>query len=382
MSGIEIDLAVSEGPFRLEARFLAPTPGVVALFGPSGAGKSTLVNAIAGLVPATGIIRIDGETWLDSHAHVDVPAECRGVGYVFQDARLFPHLDVAGNLAYGERRAAGRRRVASRAEVVELLGLGALLDRRTHRLSGGERQRVALGRALLAQPRLLLLDEPLAAIDAARREEVLPYLLRLRDSARIPMLYVSHQYDEVLRLATQLVLVEDGRTIAAGTPASLSADATLRRLVGPDGVGSVLETEVAEVDPATGLVGLQIGAGRLRLSQPGAALGDRLRLHILARDVIVATEEPRALSVRNALPAVLAALVDESAEDVLAMLELGPVTVMARITRAAVRELRLAPGMRVWALVKAASLRGHAYARRPAEAGGSADPSTPSYTKE
>jgi molybdate transport system ATP-binding protein len=377
VSGIEVDLVATRGPFRLEAKFVAPTPGVVALYGPSGAGKSTLVNAIAGLVAATGSIRIDEETWLDSAAGRDLAAEHRGVGYVFQDARLFPHLDVAGNLAYGERRAAGRRRITTRAEVIDLLGLGTLLGRRHHQLSGGERQRVALGRALLAQPRLLLLDEPLASIDAARREEVLPYLLRLRDTARIPMLYVSHQYEEVLRLATHLVLVDAGRVVASGTPAALSAAATLRRMVGPDGVGTVLETEVAEVDAASGLVSLAVGAGRLRLPCPGAALGDRLRLHILARDVIVAIEEPRGLSVRNALPAVLCGLEDESAEDVLAMLEIGSVTVMARITRAAVRELRLAPGMPVWGLVKAASLRGHASAHRPATAGGHVAPSTP-----
>jgi molybdate transport system ATP-binding protein len=370
VSSIEIDLTATRGAFRLEARFAAPTPGVVALYGASGAGKSTLVNAIAGLAGAQGVIRVDGATWLDSAAHIDVPAEARGVGYVFQDTRLFPHLDVAGNLGYGERRAAGRRRVATRDEVVDLLGLGALLGRRVHRLSGGERQRVALGRALLAQPRLLLLDEPLAAVDAARRDEVLPYLVRLRDASRIPMLYVSHHYDEVLRLATHVVLLEDGRTVAAGPPAVLSADPALRRMVGPDGVGTVLETEVAEVDPASGLAGLPVGTGLLRLSHPGACVGDRMRLHILARDVIVATEVPHALSVRNVLPALLAALVDESAEDVLAMLEIGDATLMARITRAAVRELRLAPGMRVWALVKAASLRGHAYARQPAGAGG------------
>ncbi len=362
MNSIEVDIRASRGAFRLEARFHAPTPGVVSLYGPSGAGKSTIVNALAGLVAATGTIRVDGETWLDSAASIDVPAHQRGIGYVFQDARLFPHLDVAGNLAYGERRAGSRSGVATAGEVIDLLGLAPLLDRRVHRLSGGERQRVALGRALLAQPRLLLLDEPLASIDAARREEVLPYLLRLRDAARVPMLHVSHQYDEVLRLATHLVLVDRGQVAAEGAPSGLFMDATLRRLIGPDGVGAVLESRVGEVDAATGLIALPLGAGHLRLSQPGARVGDRLRLHILARDVIVATEEPRSLSVRNALPAVVAALEDESDEDVLAMLAVGSEMLMARITRAAVRELGLAPGMDVWALVKAASLRGHAYA--------------------
>jgi molybdate transport system ATP-binding protein len=376
MSGIRIDVEVTRGGFCLRAQLEAPTPGIIALYGASGAGKSTLVNAIAGLVPARGTVRIDGEVWLDSARGVDVPAERRGVGYVFQDARLFPHLNVAGNLAYGARRA-GSRRVTRQDDVVDLLGLAPLLGRRIHHLSGGERQRVALARALLAQPRLLLLDEPLAAIDAARRDEVLPYLIRLRDASRIPMLYVSHQYEEVLRLATHVVLVEGGRTVASGTPAALSRDSALRRLVGPDGVGAVLETRVAEVDAGTGLAALPLGGGVLRLSQPGAAVGDRVRLHILARDVIVATRIPEGLSVRNVVPAVIAALIDESADDVLALLAVGDETLMARITRSAARELALAPGMPVWALVKAASLRGHAYARRPADAGGSVDPSTP-----
>lgn len=378
MSGISIDVRAARGEFRLHAEFLAPTPGVVALYGTSGAGKSTLVHAIAGLVPASGTVRIDGETWLDSSRGIDVPAERRGVGYVFQDARLFPHLDVEGNLDYGARRSRGAV-VARRDDVVELLGLAPLLARRVHRLSGGERQRVALGRALLAQPRLLLLDEPLAAIDAARRDEVLPYLVRLRDASRIPMLYVSHQYDEVLRLATHVVLMADGRAVANGTPSALSRDPALRRVVGPDGVGAVVETEVTALDAATGLAQMPLGNGMLRVPQAGVAIGDRVRLHIHARDVIIATRPPEGLSVRNVIAAVIESMSSDGDEDVLVMLAVGREGLMARVTAAAAHELSLAPGQSVWALVKAASLRGHAYARRAAEAGAGtdADPSAP-----
>ena len=359
----EADFTAERGAFRLAARFTAPTPGVIALFGASGAGKTTLVNAIAGLIPATGTVRLDGVAWLDSAGGVDLPAERRRIGYVFQDARLFPHLDVASNLGYGERRAPPGQQFATRDEIVALLGLGPLLTRRVHRLSGGERQRVALGRALLAQPRLLLLDEPLAAIDAARRDEVLPYLESLRDRFAIPMLYVSHRYDEVLRLATHVVLLASGRVLASGSPSELSLDPGLRAIVGVDAVGAVLEVEVAAADAATGLVSVAVGGGRLRLAMPDARVGARLRLHVLARDVILATAPPHGLSVRNALAGTLAEIVAEGSDAVLAVVDLAGARLLARVTREAVAELGLQPGLPVWALIKAASLRGHAFAR-------------------
>ena len=359
---LEVELTAAHGGFALEARFAAPTPGVTALFGPSGAGKSTLVTAIAGLLPAArGRVCFDGSAWLDSARGTRVPPERRRIGCVFQDLRLFPHLDVLGNLLYGERRAPPDCRYVKREELIALLGLGALLDRRVHRLSGGERQRVALARALLAQPRLLLLDEPLAALDVARRDEVLPYLETLRDRYAIPMLYVSHQYDEVLRLATHVVLIDGGRVLGSGTPAALGVDPALRRLVGSEAVGAVLDLEALAVDAATGLVSVALGRELLRLVLPGARQGARLRLHVLARDVILATERPRGLSVRNALPATLTALADEGPDAVLATLAVEGTELLARITRAAVAELGLAPPMPVWALIKAASLRGRAF---------------------
>jgi molybdate transport system ATP-binding protein len=364
---LEFEVSATQGGFALAARFVAPTPGVTALFGPSGAGKSTVVKAIAGLLPgASGRVCFDGTHWLDSVNGTDVPAERRRVGCVFQDLRLFPHLDVLGNLRYGDRRAPAAGRYATLEEIVALLGLGALLSRRVHQLSGGERQRVALGRALLAQPRLLLLDEPLAALDLARREEVLPYLESLRDRYAIPMLYVSHQYDEVLRLATHIVLLERGRVLANGTPAALGLDPRLRSLIGSEAVGAVLDLEVLAVDAASGLASVALGTATLRFAMPGAQRGALVRVHILARDVILATAPPQGLSVRNALPATLAALVDEGPDAVLATLEVAGTQLLARITRAAVAELGLAAPMPVWALIKAASLRGQAFLQRGA----------------
>lgn len=222
---LAVQLRHRAGDFHLDATFEAPTPGVVALFGRSGCGKTTLVNLLAGLRRAeAGRVHVDGEDWLDTQRGLDLPAEQRGVGYVFQDARLFPHYRVRGNLLYGARRARDRRESISFDDVVDLLGLAPLLDRRPGTLSGGEKQRVALGRALLARPKLLLLDEPLSSLDAARREEVLPCLERLRDHCAIPMVLVSHQFDEVLRLATHVVVMDAGRVVAAGdvTEVSLS----------------------------------------------------------------------------------------------------------------------------------------------------------------
>ena len=211
---LSVAAAKKRGAFALDVRFDLPTPGVAALFGRSGSGKSTVVNTIAGLLkPDAGKIVHDGSVLLDTQQHINVPPERRRMGYVFQDARLFPHLSVAANLRYAEKRAAGSTYV-SLDTVTGLLDLGPLMGRRTHQLSGGERQRVAIGRALLAQPRLLLLDEPLAGLDGARREEVLPYLETLRDQLAIPMVYVTHDFDEVLRLATHIVLMESGAVIA------------------------------------------------------------------------------------------------------------------------------------------------------------------------
>ncbi len=361
---LEIDVSKLRGEFSLLARVSMPTPGVAALFGRSGCGKSTLVELIAGLLdPDEGRIALDGELLLDSARRVNVPPERRRIGCVFQDARLFPHLSVGGNLDYARRRARGHAFV-DQDTVVGLLELGALLQRRAHQLSGGERQRVAIGRALLSQPRLLLLDEPLASLDAGRREEVLPYLERLRDELSIPMVYVSHQFDEVLRLATHLVLIDRGRVLAQGGIGEMSLDPRLRDIVGPDAVGAVVDGEVIGLEGG-GLASVRVGRGELRVQARNLKLGARLRVQLLARDIIVSTERPHHLSVRNALHGTVAAVTSDDLESDLIAIDVGGAQVLARVTKAATRELALHAGVTAWALVKSVSLRGHSF-RAPA----------------
>ena len=358
---LDVSLRQQRGDFTLDVAFQAPTPGVVALFGRSGCGKTTLVNLIAGLLPAQqGRIQLDAECWLDTDTHVNVVAEQRRAGYVFQDARLFPHYSVHGNLRYGARRTRGAREVISFDDVIALLGLAPLLDRRPGTLSGGEKQRVALGRALLAQPRLLLLDEPLSSLDAARREEVLPYLEQLRDHCAIPMILVSHQFDEVLRLATHVVVLDAGQVVAQGDISAVSLTPALRAIVGPEALGAVVDGRVAGVDAATGLADIAVGTGQLRIPCAGATPGGLMRVQLLARDIILATHEPQGLSVRNQLRGIIQSIVADGDSDLIKV-DIGGACVLARITRAATQELHLAPGLSVWALIKAVSTRGHAF---------------------
>ena len=350
--------------FKLRAQLDAPTPGVVALFGRSGCGKTTLVNIISGLLqPDEGRVELDGVVLTDTRARIRIPVERRRIGYVFQDARLFPHLGVLANLRYGLRRAPRESHSIGLEEVLALLGLERLLAHRPYQLSGGERQRVALGRALLAQPRLLLLDEPLAALDAARREEVLPYLERLRDELSIPMVFVSHQLEEVLRLATHVALMEAGEIVAAGTLSDISVRPELRAIVGSEAVGAVLDGTVAHIDAEHGMADVQLGSGILHVSLQDASVGMRMRLQLLARDIILATEPPRGLSVRNALQGVIAEIVADVGNAVLVKVDIGAgAAVLSRVTRHAMQDLALRPGMGVWVLVKAVSARGHAFA--------------------
>ncbi|AMN45964.1 molybdate ABC transporter ATP-binding protein [Steroidobacter denitrificans] len=348
--------------FELEVAIEVPRPGVVALFGRSGCGKTTLVNIVAGLVAADQArIAIDGVVLEDSLLGQRVPAHRRRIGYVFQDARLFPHLDVRGNLRYAQRRAS---RVPARIgfdQAVQLLGLEALLRRRVHQLSGGERQRVALGRALLAQPRLLLLDEPLAALDAARRDEVLPYLEMLRDELSVPMIYVSHQFEEVLRLATHVVLMEQGRVVVQGGLDDISLHPRLRAIVGPESVGAVLLGRI-ENDGDGRLATVCIGENVLSVPMRAARRGAMVRVQLLARDIILATSRPEGLSVRNMLTGRVSRVSGDDADTDLVQVDVGGAHIMARVTREATAALGLRGGLRVWVLVKAVSIRGHAFA--------------------
>ena len=355
-----LEVAVSRhlGDFSLNATFSVRLPGVVALFGRSGSGKTTLINVIAGLLaPESGSVRLEGESLDDVATRKHLPAERRRIGYVFQDSRLFPHRDVAGNLRYGLERARDRATAIAYDEVVALLGLAPLLGRRPGALSGGERQRVAIGRALLAQPRLLLLDEPLASLDTARREEVLPYLERLHERFSIPMLYVSHQFDEVMRLATHLVLIEAGRVTASGTLAEVSLHPALRSIVGPEAIGAVLEGEVVGREEESGFARLRIGSGTLRIVS-NEPVGRRLRVQLLARDLIIALDEPTGISVRNALPARVVSIVPDDRHADLVNLDIGGPRVIARVTQAATRQLGLRAGLPVSVLVKSVSVRG------------------------
>jgi molybdate transport system ATP-binding protein len=366
---LKIALEKRLGSFALDVGFDAPTPGIVALFGPSGCGKSTTINIIAGLMPPDrGEIRLDGEVLLDTRAGIATAAERRGIGYVFQDARLFPHLNVGSNLAFAQRHAR-RAPYVSLERVLAMLELGPLMSRRVHQLSGGERQRVAIGRALLSQPRLLLLDEPLSALDRERREEVLPYLELLRDRLSIPMIYVSHRFDEVLRLATHIVLMRSGTVVAEGGITQMSLDPKLRALIGADAVGAVIDGAVIGEDAASGLTRVRVGSGEIKVEAARLAAGTRMRVQLLARDVIVSTRAPEHLSVRNSLRGVITAIDDDgdsggsggAASDLLSIDVGAGASILARVTRAATRELGLAVGTPAWALVKAVSLRGHSF---------------------
>lgn len=357
----DIRVRTRRGEFELDVAIRVDQPGVLALFGRSGCGKTTLINVLAGLLKAEEArIEIDGEVLEDSSSRRYSRAEHRHLGYVFQDARLFPHLSVAANLRYGLQRARRTQRMTFDS-VVALLGLESMLERRPQQLSGGERQRVALGRALLSQPRALLLDEPLASLDVARREEVLPYLERLRDELAIPMIYVSHQYEEVLRLATHVALMVEGRSIAVGPVEELSLHPQLRAIIGPDAIGAVLTGVVEVLDDQTGLAMVRIGDSAINLSLRGVRPGAAVRMHLHARDLILATVRPDGLSVRNVLLGSISRIVEDDADTDLVYVDLGGAQVLARVTRAASIALSLRQGLRVWVLVKSVSIRGHSY---------------------
>jgi molybdate transport system ATP-binding protein len=355
---LEVEIQHHLGAFALDVRF-ASGAGLTALFGRSGAGKTSVVNAIAGLIrPDRGRIVIDGTPVLDTERGVFVPAHRRRIGYVFQEGRLFPHLSVRQNLLFGRwfaPRASGAT-AARFDDVVELLGIGRLLARRPGRLSGGEKQRVAIGRALLAQPRLLLMDEPLASLDSARKEEILPYLERLRDHGKVPIVYVSHTAAEIARLATTLVLIADGQVQAVGPVAEIMGRAGQYPLAGGFEAGAVLTVSVAAHDLRWGLSELEGGFGRLIVPRLDLPIGSPLRVRIRARDVILAIDRPRGISALNVLAGTIAALVPISEDMVEVELRHGVERLLARITRRSQQTLGLAPGRAVFALIKTVAI--------------------------
>ncbi len=352
---LQVDIDKTLGRFTLSARFES-AGGVTALFGRSGAGKSTLVNAIAGLVrPDRGTIRLDDEVLFDADRHVNLPVRRRAIGYVFQEGRLFPHYSVRGNLMYGRRRTPRRRRWGSFDQIVELLGIGDLLRRRPASLSGGEKQRVAIGRALLQSPRLLLMDEPLAALDPARKEEILPYIERLRDEMKLPIVYVSHSVDEVTRLADTLVLLADGRTIATGTVNEVFGRLDLRAHTGRFEASMVLMATIVAHDEKSGTTVLDHPAGRMWTPSIDRPPGSPVRLRVRAREVALAVGDPGLLSIRNRLNAVVTDIAVGPGAAVEVQLDAGGQMLMARITRDAARALDIAIGQPVVALIKSAA---------------------------
>lgn len=343
--------------FSLEVDLQLPSRGVSALFGPSGSGKTTLLRCLAGLEKASGRLVVDGEVWQEESKFL--PPHRRPIGYVFQEASLFPHLDVAANLDFGMKRAGAAGQV-DRAGIIELLGIGHLLARGVDRLSGGERQRIAIARALLTAPRLLLMDEPLAALDTARKREILPYLERLHDELEIPMVYVSHAPDEVARLADHLVLMDGGRVLGSGPLAEMSTRLDLPTARDEEG-GVVIDAVVGGHDETYHLTRLDAAGGSLWVTRRDLAEGHRARLRILARDVSIALDGTAESSIVNRLPARVTAIADAAnPAQVLVGLDAGAngkgMTLVARITRRSLDQLQLVPGKTVWAQIKSVSL--------------------------
>jgi len=353
---LEARFQLNRGRFRLDATFSAPARGITALFGPSGCGKTTLLRAIAGLEQVeAGYLRLGDETWQD--AKTDLPTHQRSLGYVFQEASLFPHLNVRGNLMYGYKRIADTSRRITFDQAVALMSLETLLPRHPGNLSGGERQRVAIARALLTSPSLLLLDEPLAALDARRKSELLPFFERLHDELALPVLYVSHAADEVARLADHLVLMEAGRVTASGP-----VDELLTRLDLPlardHDAAAIIKATVTGHDETWQLATLAFAGGTFSICHSGLEKNQKVRLRILARDVSLTLDRQRDTSILNILPAHVEQLSEEKPAQVIVRLKIGDARLLARITRKSAAALGLSPGKAVFAQVKSVALLG------------------------
>ncbi len=355
MNGIEVRLKSRLGDFDLDVEFTAPAQGVTALFGRSGSGKTSVLRAIAGLVRATeGRVRIHGEVWQD--AKTFVPTYRRPLGYVFQEASLFPHLSVKRNLEYGLCRVPEAQRQIPFHDVVELLGIAALLERATHSLSGGERQRVAIARALLTSPRLLLMDEPLSALDHGAKQAILPYLESLHDEFGIPSLYVSHDPNEVARLADRMVVLDQGRVIAQGEAASLLTRLDLP-LSGYDDAAALLEGTVSAHDHTYHLTWISLQGNRIAVSREDLAVGHHARVRIQARDVSLSIRAHSDTSILNLLPARVIDTHDINRTTTLVRLELEDgQTLLSRITRRSAMGMGIHEGMQLYAQVKSVAL--------------------------
>ena len=348
----------SLGAFWLDVEFEAPTRGITALYGPSGCGKTTVLRCVAGLSRMAGSLTVGREVWQNDDAGLFRKPHRRAVGYVFQEASLFPHLSVHRNLQYGARRAAetGSDDLLPFDDVVDLLGIGSLVNRSPSALSGGERQRVAIGRALLSRPRLLLMDEPLSGLDQVAKEGILPYLEALHERLSIPIIYVSHDIREVARLADKIVVLSNGRPVAAGPVDRVLERLDLELSAGPFEAGVVLRARVAGHDPRFRMTRLVLNGQEIVIPGADLRVGDEVRLRIRARDVVLAKSRPAAISVRNILEGTIVEIA-EDAETAFAevLVDVGGGRLRARITRDASADLELTAGMGVYALVKSIS---------------------------
>ncbi|WP_095168484.1 molybdenum ABC transporter ATP-binding protein [Pseudomonas sp. Irchel 3H3] len=356
---IHVRLQLHYPDFSLDVDLDLPGRGVTALYGHSGSGKTTCLRCIAGLERAEqGFVQINDEVWQDSHNQRFVPPHKRALGYVFQEASLFPHLSVLANLEFGWRRIPRAQRRVDMAHATELLGIGHLLDRHPQHLSGGERQRVGIARALLTSPRLLLMDEPLAALDSQRKSEILPYLERLHDELEIPVLYVSHSQDEVARLADHIVLLSAGKALASGPVGETLARLDLPLALGDD-AGVVIDGQVTDYNLDYQLLTLQLPNSQLsvRVAHLPLALGKQLRFKVQARDVSLSLHAGEQSSILNRLPVtVVSEIAADNTAHVLVRLDVAGTPLLARITRFSRDHLQLHPGQALWAQIKAVAV--------------------------
>lgn len=352
---LSVDIVARFGAFRLNADF-ASGPGLTAIFGPSGSGKTSLINVLAGLhQPETGRVAVDGRVLFDSSKNISVPPHRRRVGYVFQDSRLFPHLSVQSNLTYGMRWAPKTDRHQDFDRVVQLLNLDPFLARRPGSLSGGEQQRVAIGRALLASPRLLLMDEPLASLDVGQKAEILPFIERLRDELTLPIAFVSHSVDEVVSLADTLVILSEGHTVECGPVEDVMSRIDLPHVAHLYEAGAALSVTVVDHDDVFDLTRLSFGGGILTVPRLPMPARSRMRVRIRARDVALTLARPEATSVLNILDGHIAEIGDVSGSQVDILVDVGR-PVIARITRKSFHDLGLRRNQHVFALIKAVAV--------------------------
>jgi molybdate transport system ATP-binding protein len=339
--------------FRVELEFQAETGSITSLFGRSGTGKTSVINMIAGLTkPEIGYVKVGSDVLFDSTKGINVPPEQRQLGYIFQDSRLFPHLNVRNNLLYGAKSSAINGQEITFDRVVDVLDIGALLERKPTNLSGGEKQRVAIGRALLSQPRLLMMDEPLASIDVQLRSEILPFIEELRDTFGLTVIYVSHAIEEVIRLADKMVLLTNGSKAAEGDVEEIMSHLDLHPLTGRFDAGAVLSTKVASYDPEYDLAELAFEGGNLRVTGVDLPMGTALRAHIRARDVSLMLNRPTGTSVLNVFEGRIIEVGDEGGPQLDLKIDIGS-ALLARVTRKSFNDLDLAVGKTVFAMVKA-----------------------------